>query len=227
MLWAAVAVLSCTIYCLVPPPFRLGEVSPTSLNRTYFTLAANRELLVFFPFTAQERKASALRLRDLLSIAKFGQEYRRAANATLDPIPRMDALVQSAGDMTDAEFNYALFDIFLPLRDLHTMYHAYGPHACYFFAQPLSFRMAAVSPAWLRSLQDVPAWRTYITDRRYGREDQFAVVSAFSKRSQVNDLARPALNQVEIGDVVLLYNGLTLSQFVESVKWMSGGNTDA
>ena len=186
-------------------------------NRTYTLLETTRDKITFVPYTPEQRVTIAKGLQSMFSIyvhrekkiQSYDQEYRKFSGQTIDPVPRVAAMVEKAANMTDKEFHYAFTDLFASLRDLHTNYLMPAPHACYGFVQAVDFTVAAVKPHWYTSTK------------------QELVVQQFASQPELNQLSYPDIAKMNVGDIVLKINGKTFEEFVESVKWFTGGNNES
>ena len=205
-------VLSLIGCCCVPT-----AVSAQTTNRTYSLLQNSRNNITFVPYTAAQRVTIAKSLQNMFSIyvnrekkiKDYDLEYKKFSGQTIDPVPRVGAMVKNAASMKDKDFHYAFADIFASLRDLHTNYLMPAPHACYGFVQAVGFTVAAVKPPW------------------YNSSKQELVVQQFATQPEINQLSYPQITKMSIGDIVLKINGKTFTQYVDSVKWATGGNNEA
>ncbi|KAJ3334908.1 hypothetical protein HDU91_002459, partial [Kappamyces sp. JEL0680] len=173
-------------------------------------LSNTRPQLSFLPYSAAERVRVAKNMLNLLAIyvnreAKINMY--QSANPSIDPLPRATAIVANAANMTDQEFHFALSDIFLSQRDLHTAYFMPAPHSCYTFYQPLSFAVIDVPGSGPKAQ---PAQKSTV------------VVSGFSSVDGIMALSKPYLGTVAIGDTVLTIDGLGFGDWIQQNVWRLG-----
>jgi hypothetical protein len=116
-------------------------------------------------------------------------------------------IVKRAENLTDYQLHSALSEVFISLRDLHTVYKMPGPHACYQAVQALSFNV--------------------VQDEKWSFYNRKLVVSGFNKNQPVLDLSKPALDAVSIGDEVIMVDWMTFSTYVSVNKFRTdGSNSD-
>nr|KAJ3421786.1 hypothetical protein HK105_002314 [Polyrhizophydium stewartii] len=108
-----------------------------------FDLLANvRSNITVFPMSVTERTSILKSVWSLFQIyvnreakiATYGAEY-----PDIDPIPRVNSLLNNNSALSDLEFHYALSNIFLSQRVFHTNYYIPGVHTCYFVVTALDF----------------------------------------------------------------------------------------
>ena len=131
-----------------------------------------------------------------VKIDEFKQERKN-----IDPIPRVKAIATKAANMTDLDFQLEMLDIINSQRDLHTNYYMPGPHACYIVFQGLRF--------------------AHIGESR----DEKIVISEVYKTSPFNLIA-PQISEFNIGDQIVKVNGKKVMDFLDGLKWESGGAND-
>jgi hypothetical protein len=123
-------------------------------------------------------------------------------NYGVDPLPVIDGIVKKAATMTDSEFHTAMASLFLSLRDFHTTYSLPAPYSCYRAVYPLEFELI---------------------DSKDILNEPLVAVKSFSI-PKVLDYA-PELNQtVNIGDILVSFNGKPFKQLYEETRHISGGS---
>ena len=119
----------------------------------------------------------------------------------VDPIPRLEKIVEEAGKMSDAEFHQAMATTFLNLRDFHTNYLMPKPYSCHVVLWPLVFDLVQSS-----DLVQYPK----------------VAVKSFSRIPQVMNYT-DIKEKVQIGDVLVKYNGKTFKEYFDEHKSVTGG----
>lgn len=130
-------------------------------------------------------------------------DYYKSEFPDIDPIPRINAIANAAGNMTDESFHKEMSNLFLSLRDMHTNYYLPGPHACFFPVLPMTFDFVNSM-----NLESFP----------------ILVISGFTRFAELIEKAGPDAEKMEVGDILLKVNGLSFNQFYEKYKWLANGS---
>lgn len=105
--------------------------------------------------------------------------------------------------MTDYDFHISMAKLFLSLRDFHTKYYMPAPYACYGIAYPLTLSLAHSD-----DLVNNP----------------IVFVKSFSDYKDVMKLTSSAgIGQVQIGDIVVSINGMSIAQLYTAYASVTGG----
>lgn len=183
----------------------LAIVSSAQTFAGYSTLELSRSKIKYPKYNLETKKLvfnqAKLALTDIfvhrdVKIKDFGP--------VADPLPKLNALESKLSTISDTNFHKSLTDIFIGLKDLHTMYHLPKPFSCYESFLPLRFKYVNIGPG----------------------KKAFAVTDVHTKK-EVLDLL-PETFSVAPGDLVISYNGVPLYQAVQ--KKMSetyGANSEA
>lgn len=106
--------------------------------------------------------------------------------------------------MTNYEFNTELSRLFLSLRDFHTNYYMPGVHAC----------LTAFKSLWFTVIDE--------TLKFNGQEVGKVVVAGSSYVSEIR-VRSPESAKVQIGDELLAVDGVGVYEYIQSLKYVSGG----
>lgn len=171
----------------------------------YSTLAETRSKITFPKYTAENKKIVFNQAKIALTEIFVHRDIKiKDFGAGVDPLPRLNALEKKLATISDAEFHKTMTDIFIGLKDLHTIYTLPKPFACYESFLPVFFKQ--------------------VNDDK-GRK-VFAITD-FSVRKEIVDLL-PKPFDVALGDVLLSYNGMPTSEAIKkAMKTTYGANTEA
>ncbi|KAL2914454.1 hypothetical protein HK105_206021 [Polyrhizophydium stewartii] len=172
-----------------------------------FDLLANvRSNITVFPMSVTERTSILKSVWSLFQIyvnreakiATYGDEY-----PDIDPIPRVNSLLNNNSALSDLEFHYALSNIFLSQRVFHTNYYIPGVHTCYFVVTALDFEFVKS-----KNIETSPT----------------VLVKGFTGSGDVMMLSEStALAKVAVGDKLVSINGHSFVKYFEANKWRTGG----
>ncbi|KAI8898108.1 hypothetical protein BC833DRAFT_539495 [Globomyces pollinis-pini] len=169
----------------------------------------SRDKFTFVPYTPEERVAAAKNVENLFQV--YGNRFVKiedygAEFPNIDPAARAAEITKNAAKMTDKEFHYKNADLFLSMRDAHTVYYMPAPHACYLQNTAVGFAMI---------------------DSKDIDNDPVVVVSGFSSRQVVRDQS-PQISKVTVGDKLVTVDGLKYIDYMKQNKFINGGaNTPA
>ncbi|KAJ2997393.1 hypothetical protein HDV02_005590 [Globomyces sp. JEL0801] len=177
--------------------------SPAFSNTTYGLLKDLRNEITFVPFTTEQKVQTAKSIENVfqvyvhrfLKIDDYGKEY-----PNIDPVPRSQAISEEAATLSDKDFHYKYVDLFLSLRDKHTVYLLRKTFTAIIFAQLESDDMI---------------------------KNPLPIVAGFSSRQPVLDASQDA-KKAQVGDKLISIDGISFKEYAEKVKYTIGGaNTPA
>ena len=166
--------------------------------------------MTFLPYSKQER-IQVGRMKNLLNIyvnreskiQNYSQDF-----PTIDPIARADEIASKASTLSDKQFHYAWANLFLSMRDLHTLYFMPAPHNCFTFYQPISFQIINQPGSGLNA---------------QGAQKSTLVISGFSSKEGLYKISKPFLGPAAIGDTLLTVDGMGFGDYVKKSLFSFGG----
>jgi len=183
----------------------LVVVSSAQTFAGYSTLEISRPKIKYPVYNTATRKIILDQAKLALSEIFVHQEVKiRDFGPKADALPRINELYKKLSKISDLEFHTTLTDIFLALKDQHTLYHLPRPYSCYENFLPLRFKYVNMDQ---------------------GRR-AFAVTDVDTRQEILQLLPKPF--EVAIGDEVISYNGMPLYEVVTNKMGKTyGANPDA
>ena len=167
-------------------------------------LKERRPTLKFPIYTTVQKKLVLDQVRMVLTEIFVHRELKiKDFGITADPVPALDEIEKNIETISDYDFHKKMAETFFNLRDFHTSYGMPRPYACYRSLIPVSFK----------EVTDLSGYKVI-------------AVSAITENSELLKYM-PENFQIEVGDVVLQYNGQPIRQAMRNVAPRSKGANDA
>ena len=183
----------------------LAIVSSAQSFAGYSTLEMTRPKIKF-PKYSKETKALVLNQAKLILSDVFVHKDLKIKDfgPKADSAPRLAALEKKLATISDKDFHQSLTDIFLDLKDLHTLYYLPKPYACYETLLPINFRQVNM-----------------------GLGKKAIAIYEVDDTKEIVDLL-PKNFKIAAGDIVLSYNGKPILDVIkETMPKTYGANKEA
>ncbi|KAI8904318.1 hypothetical protein EDD86DRAFT_249693 [Gorgonomyces haynaldii] len=182
--------------------FFLGSVL---CQNSYSLLGQTRANITFLPYTPEQRLQIAQSVENLFDFyVHIDQKlamYAKEFDGEYDPRVRAKQLSALALNGSDADFHFRNVELFASLRDAHLSYNLPPPHSCYAATLAIAFGIT---------------------------EGSNVVVSRFSSRKEILDLAQPSeLSKIQIGDQLVAVDGQSFQDYYQASKFQLYGSGDA
>lgn len=189
-----VTLLLCTFTASVP-------ATAATPNLTRYLKLADRRAEIAFPTLTDDEKAIILDQAHLLMADLYVHRERKLKlyGAGVDALPMLDALAKDASTVNAETFHRRASHAFTAQRDLHTNYLFPKPYSCYATLLPFDFTLV-----------------------RTGSGDAIAV-SRLLGSDDVLKLA-PAAAQVQVGDILISFNGKAPFEAAKDFYEAGGGS---
>ena len=183
----------------------LAIVSNAQVFAGYSTLEQSRSKIKFPHYKTATKKLVLNQAKLVLTEIFVHQDVKsRDFGPSANPLPKLNALEKRLNTVSDADFHNSLTNIFLGLKDLHTLYYLPKPFACYESFLPFRFKYVSLN-----------------------QENKAFAVTYVDSRKVVTDLLPKPFN-VAVGDLLISYDGLPVNEAVKKAAINSyGANSEA
>jgi C-terminal processing protease CtpA/Prc len=171
-------------------------------SQTIKLLKDGRDVIDYYPYTATERQTTAYAIKNMFEIYVNTPSKIQHYGFSKDPSPKIKKIYEKAYDMTNRDFHLNLSQLFLSLRDLHTRYKLPGASQCLMAIQGISVVQIESEGKVIFVVESVST---------------FPLILSLS----------PNLNSIKIGDEVTSVNGLPISDYIDTLKDISGGANES